>query len=187
MGKILLIIKKIFSFIIDIILGNKGFIMLIAFIIFVRFYVVSIDTVNGPSMAPTLNDQEVVILDTKFYKLTKLDRFDIIVFDNDDSEDQQLLVKRIVGLPGETVEMRNNELYINGEKLECEDYIQEFNDKTFDFKTGVIPENHYFVLGDNRAISLDSRRDEVGFVSLESIDGRVVFRQEPLSEIGFIK
>ncbi|MFV0424784.1 MAG: signal peptidase I [Bacilli bacterium] len=181
-------IKKILKGIFKLIYGNLGFIIILGIIVVFRLYFVEIDSVVGTSMEPTLYNEDVVMVDTKIYKFTGLDRFDIIVFDNDDSEEEEYLVKRIIGLPGEVVEIKDGELLIDNKVIEVDENIMEFNQVTNNFNSGVIPEGHFFVLGDNRVVSLDSRSVEyVGFVSEETISGKVVFRQRPVKNMGFVK
>ncbi len=108
--------------------------------------------VNGSSMYPTLENKEIGY-SFIFTKNININRFDIAVLKVDDSEDNKLLVKRVIGLPNETVEYKDNKLYINGE------YIEEtFLDNTYteDFKI-VLKDDEYFCLGDNRTNSKDSR------------------------------
>ena len=105
------------------------------------------------------------------------ERFDIVVFDYGDSK----LVKRIIGLPGETIEYKNGELYINNQKVD-----DPFANKTKDFKLSdlnleVIPENTYFVLGDNRTNSSDSRI--IGPISKDSINGTASFSLWPFGSV----
>ena len=110
--------------------------------------------------------------------INQYERFDIVVFDYNNSK----LVKRIIGLPGETVEYRSGILYINGNQID-----DPFASKTKDFKLSnlgidVIPEGYYFVMGDNRNNSSDSRI--IGPISKDSIEGVTTFSLWP---IGFIK
>lgn len=183
--------KSILQRIFEVILNNKFFIITVVVILLFRFYFIAIDIVVGESMDPTLRDEDIVIVDSQFYKINKLDRYDIIVFEhgetnNNGKSQERFLVKRIIGLPGETVSVKSGKLYINGKEMKNE-VTDPFNTSTYDFESEVVPENHYFVLGDNRAVSLDSRSSQVGFVSEEAIRGQVIFRQKPLSEIGFVK
>ena len=103
--------------------------------------------------------------------------------------DTKYLVKRIVGLPGEKVDLRNGDLYINDRLVE-EDYIENDNNVDFSLSSlgyNVIPQDMYFVLGDNRADSLDSRDQNVGLVSKEDIIGKVRIRLWPINQMKFIK
>ncbi len=99
-------------------------------------------------MFKTLHDGDIMILNIIGYRFSDVERFDIVVVDEGD----EYLIKRVIGLPGETIEYRDNQLYVNGKKVK-ENYSSE---KTDDFKVKVSKDS-YFVLGDNRTNSLDSR------------------------------
>ncbi|MBC1937452.1 signal peptidase I [Listeria grandensis] len=138
-----------------IIISSALSIILLAFI--VHQYLASFILIDGESMSPSLKNGEVKVL----YKMNidNIERFDVIVFKSSDSPD--LIVKRVVGLPGDFVDYRNNSLFINNTLVE-EPFLSNLADSdpnylTQDFKTNKISENHYFVLGDNRQISDDSR------------------------------
>ncbi len=164
--------------------SNFFFILILVAIVVIRTYVISIEEIIGESMEPALQDGDLVITDNKLYKLTGINRFDIIVFDIPRNDEEFLYVKRVIGLPGETVEIKGGVLYINGEELEVDEDMAELNGLTYGFESGVIPEGSYFVLGDNRPVSLDSRYPEVGFVSEDIILGHVFFRHRPLNKFG---
>jgi signal peptidase I len=140
--------------------------------------------VDGSSMADTLHDGEHLYVEKLSYRFDALDRFDIIVFYPYGRDNEEYYVKRIIGLPGETVQIIDGRIYINGELLE-EHYGKE---PIFDGGRAVEPvtlgEDEYFVMGDNRNISKDSRSMEVGNVKKENIGGRAIFRIRPLSRFG---
>lgn len=164
----------------------------IGFIIFVfiRTFLFSNYEVEGSSMVPTLNDGNRLIVNKISYQIGELERYDVIVFHANEKEDY---VKRIIGLPGDQIEYRDDHLYINGELLE-EPFLEEFRDHakgmtlTEDFTlselTGVetVPDGMLFVLGDNRRGSTDSR--EIGFISTDQVVGKVNLRYWPLDHVG---
>ncbi len=117
----------------------------------VKIYVFTPVVVDGESMYPTLQDQDIMILNKVAYRLNDVNRFDIVVL----LEDEEYLVKRIIGLPGETIEYSNNELIVNGKVVE-ENFLNE-DTETYDFGSITLGENEYFVCGDNRTYSRDSR------------------------------
>lgn len=141
-------------------------------------------------MAPTYSDSDKVWTN----KLSTPERFDCITFYS--PRDNKHIIKRIIGLPGDTVEMINDQLFINQKPIE-EPYLDEFKQSltdslplTDDFSletlsgglATTVPENQYFVLGDNRRTADDSRY--FGFVDQQTITGIVYFRYYPLNKIG---
>lgn len=141
------------------------YVVITLIVLFVRMYIVSPVRVDGNSMHPTLKNREFLLL-TKFDK--SYDRFDIVVL----KYGKQKLVKRIIGLPGEHVEYKNNKLYVNGKVMEEKFKLFETDD--FNIKElgyDVIPDNHYFVVGDNRGASLDSRK--IGLIYDKNIEGTI--------------
>lgn len=136
-------------------------------VILIRSFIVTPVIVSGTSMDSTLKDGEILLLN-KFDK--KYDRYDIVVFDYEDSK----LVKRIIGLPGETVEYKDGVLYINGKETE-----DLFASITRDYKLDVtIPDGYYFVMGDNRNNSSDSRI--IGLINEKLINGTTTISLWPI-------
>lgn len=173
--------KEIYSWI-----KALAFALIIA--VLVRNFLFSPTVVLGESMSPTFEDNNLVLVN----KISDIQRFDIIVFDAPDAN--SYYIKRVIGLPGDTVEVRDDILYIDGKAME-EPYLKEskeqselFGKFTADFTlqelTGEthVPEGKIFVLGDNRINSKDSR--SFGFIPKESIIGEVKFRFHPLYDIG---
>lgn len=115
-------------------------------------------SISGNSMYPTLKDKQVV----RISKVKEINRFDIVIAKKTDN---YLIVKRVIGLPNEKIEYKNNHLYINDEPV-TEDFIDLYTVKTEDF-TYVLEEDEYFLLGDNREYSTDSR--EYGAFEKEKI------------------
>ena len=141
-------------------------------------------TVKGESMENTYHDNDRVIIS----KLSKIERFDVVVFESPVEDDHY--IKRVIGLPGDHVEVKNDELFINGKKYDepyesdhVKDYKADGLNFTEDFKmedvTGekVVPEDSYFVLGDNRQNSSDGR--DYGFIKKSAISGVVAFKFFP--------
>lgn len=158
----------------------KTMVFFLSIIILFRMFVFANFEVSGESMANNFHDGEKLIVSKLDYKFIKPERFDVIIFKANEKQD---FIKRVIGLPGEKVEYKNNLLYINDQPIE-ESYLEQ---NTYDFKLGDIlqydkvPKNHVFVLGDNRTNSLDSRSKEVGFVSYDQIIGKVKMRYLPFN------
>ncbi len=151
---------------------------------FVPKYVLQRTIVDGRSMMNTLNDGENLLVEKVSYRFSDPGRFDVIVFYPHGRDSADYYIKRIIGLPGETVQIKGKDIYIDGEKLEenfGKDHITEPGMAEDPIKLG---EDEFFVLGDNRTVSEDSRYEEVGPVKRENIEGRAVLRIYPLSEFG---
>ena len=153
---------------------------------FVPKYVVQRTKVDGTSMENTLMDKDNLIVEKVSYRFSDPKRFDIIVFFPFGRENEEYYVKSIIGLPGETIQIVGDDIYINGELLQ-ENYGKDpMTYAGIAEEPVVLGEDEYFVLGDNRSISKDSRYDEVGPVKRDSIEGRVVLRIYPLESFGLI-
>ena len=141
--------------------------------------------VNGVSMQPTLSDGDNLIVDKLSYRFRDPDRFYIIVFPQGDG---RYFIKRIIGLPGENVRIdEDGSIYIDGEKL-SESYGKEVIQDPGLAKDGIeLGADEYFVLGDNRNDSMDSRMAEVGRIAGDRIMGRAWLRIYPFDQIGFLK
>ncbi len=156
------------------------FFIIIFVLLFLMVYVVSITQVVGDSMSPTLDNQEVLILNKAKYRFTDVKRGDIIAFTY---EDTKYLIKRVIGLPGDHISIIDNKVYING-RYYAEDYLKDVDTPDFDLQDlgyNEVPEGMYFVLGDNRDNSLDSRK--IGLVSKEDIIGEIALRMWPITKI----
>lgn len=142
--------------------------------------------VIGPSMEPTFEDKTVVIVEKVSYFFNKPQRNDIVVAKTSLPLNRFInksVIKRIVGLPGDTIEVVDGAVVVNGEPIE-EPYIKDgYTDGSF---SGTVPEGQYFIMGDNRLNSNDSRKDAIGYVPLKDIKGKVYFRIFPIDSFGFI-
>ncbi|MBR1717964.1 MAG: signal peptidase I [Bacilli bacterium] len=146
------------------------YVVIILAVILFRLFIATPVRVDGDSMNPTLKNNQILLLNKmdKNYK-----RFDVVVFNHNGNK----LVKRIIGLPGDKVTYNNDLLYINDKLIE-ENYTRK---KTDDFISDTVPVDMYFVLGDNRSNSLDSRY--IGFVLKKDIEGTVNFSIIPPKKI----
>jgi signal peptidase I len=153
---------------------------------FVPKYVVQRTVVSGTSMENTLQDEDNLIVEKVSYRFSDPKRFDIIVFYPFGRENEEYYVKRIIGLPGETIQIIGDDIYINGELLE-ENYGKDPMTNSGIAETPLtLADDEYFVLGDNRKISQDSRYEEVGPVKRDLIEGKVVLRIYPFDKFGLV-
>ena len=143
--------------------------------------------VSGHSMEPTLQHGDNLIVDKISYRFREPERYEIIVFPYQYKENTYY-IKRIIGLPGETVEIIDGEVYINGELLADEHYGKEVMlDPGIAAESITLGDDEYFVLGDNRNHSSDSRDPSVGVLHRKDLIGRAWVRIWPFSDIGFIR
>ena len=157
-------------------------VLLISFLI-VR-YVGQRTEVIGSSMVPTLEDGNQLITDKITYHFREPERFDIVVFPH--APVNEFYIKRIIGMPGETVEIADDgTIYINGEVLEENYGYGETRPQEMSGPV-VLGDSEYFVLGDNREISLDSRYREVGNIPRSIIIGRAWLRLYPFDQFGLL-
>ena len=166
-----------------------GTVLYIAVVAFVCFLIITFvgqrTTVSGQSMEPLLHDGDNLILDKLTYHFRDPERFDVVVFDQTESDHY---IKRIIGLLGETVQIIDGYVYINGERLEDDVYGKEVMLQPMRAADPItLGEDEYFVLGDNRNYSRDSRDPGVGNVKRSQILGRAWLRFWPLNQIEFIK
>ena len=159
---------------------------LVACITFLIIHFVGQRTVvNGVSMQPTLSDGDNLIVDKLSYRFHDPERFDIIVFPFQ-FQDNTYYIKRIIGLPGETVEIRDGHIYIDGSSEPLED-VETKEYMVGNYGPYTVPEGCYFVMGDNRNDSKDSRYWINPYVSKDKILGKAVFRYWPITEMKTIK
>lgn len=170
------------------IIGTIAYVAVICLVVFLVLRFVGQRTVvNGHSMDPTLANQENLIMDKLSYHFTDPKRFDIVIFPGpEEGGEHPYYIKRVIGLPGETVQIIDGKVYINGEELTDDvygitDYIEEPGIAAEPLTLG---EDEYFCLGDNRPVSYDSRYEAVGPVHRSEIIGKEWIRIWPLSKFG---
>ncbi|HKM21889.1 MAG TPA: signal peptidase I [Lachnospiraceae bacterium] len=172
------ILKKVLSFglFVLIVLGVTFFIVT---------YVTHRSRVHTSSMEATLYDGDNIMMDTISYRFHEPERFDIVSFPYE-ADPNEYLIKRIIGLPGEKVQIKEGKIFINDEEL-AESYglevIQSGGRADIPVQLGT---DEYFVMGDNRNDSLDSRMEEVGNIKREDIGGKAWLRIWPLKSFGLL-
>lgn len=140
------------------------------------------------SMYPTISPYSYLIVNKVPYIFNMPEHGEIIVFSSNVATaggEGKRLIKRVIGLGGDLIEIRDGYVYRNGEKLE-EEYLSE-KGESGEMEPVTVLENHVFVMGDNRPVSLDSRDSAIGQVSVEDILGRADFRLFPFKQIGALK
>lgn len=168
----------------------KGWIkdILIACIIaFVIMQFIKPTIVKESSMQPTLYANNYIFLSKQAYTFGEPERGDIIVFHTNlttPDGQEKLLIKRVIGLPGDVVTIAEGKVYINEEEL-TEPYIMEQGTAGY-VDHLKIPDDSLFVMGDNRRVSIDSRTDTVGCVKIDQVVGKAFFRLYPFNEIGLL-
>ena len=167
------------------------YIIIVVVVILIRTYLVTPVIVFGDSMYPTLKENEVLLLSKITYRVSNIKRFDVVVINvNKDlptgKKIKTKIIKRVIGLPGEYVEYKNNILYIDGKELK-----NDYNFETKDFSLEdisiykKIPKDKYLVLGDNRSVSADSR--SIGLIDKKDISGMAIFRIWPITRLSKVK
>ncbi|RSD28043.1 signal peptidase I [Mesobacillus subterraneus] len=172
---------------------TKALLIAVVLAAVIRYFLFAPIVVDGLSMMPTLHDQDRMIVNKLSYKVGEPERFDIIVFHAPENKDY---IKRVIGLPGDTVEYKNDTLYVNGKAYE-EPYLEEYKKQvidgpltdpfTLEEKIGrkTVPESHLFVMGDNRRFSKDSRH--IGTVPFDEVLGKTSIIYWPINDIRTIE
>ena len=150
----------------------------VALAMFIRTFIVELYVVDGPSMRPTLESEQRLVVNKFIYRFHPPEKGDVLVFQypRDPSRD---FIKRVIAVPGDTIEIREGRVLVNDQLL-TEDYILE---KTrSEYPKATVPEGHIFVMGDNRNNSEDSRFADVGFVPYDLIKGKALLVFWPISQ-----
>jgi len=150
--------------------------------------------VDGPSMLPTLHDEDQLIVNKIIYHVREPERFEVVVFHASAQKD---FIKRVIGLPGEHIEVKDDILYVDGEAVEepflndQKEHMKSYQTLTNDFTLeelpggyNVVPDGHVLVLGDNRTNSTDSRM--IGVIPIDEIVGKAMFIYLPLNRIQIV-
>jgi len=158
---------------------SKVVIISLAIIIPVRYFLIQPFYVKGASMEPNFHNLEYLIIDEITYRFDDPQRGDVVVLRNPDLQ-SQFFIKRVIGLPGETIEIKDRSVYINDEKLDESQYL-DVSVETFGKQKVQLGDDQYFVMGDNRNESKDSR--VIGPIEPDSIIGRTWLRAWPLNRL----
>ncbi len=159
-------------------------VVVVAFACYLVYAVGSRVEVSGSSMSPVLSSGDVVLINRIVYDLGTPARYDIAVFEKENSSYN---MKRIIGLPGETVQIRNNLVYIDGKPLDTDDILGQATIAGIAEYPIELGEDEYFLLGDNRESSEDSRFAGIGTIKREQLTGKVWFKFQPIEEFGLIQ
>ena len=148
------------------------YVLIVIFVVLLRTFIITPVRVDGASMDNTLKDGQVLLL----YKLAKVNRYDIVVVDEENID--EVIIKRVYGMPGDTIEINHNSIYINGKVIDDQYGVG----KTSDYAEITLKGDEYFVLGDNRAVSIDSRR--LGPIPRKDILGKAKLVIFPFNRFG---
>lgn len=168
----------------------KLMIIALAIVLPIRMFVVAPFIVDGDSMTPNYHNGEYLLVDEISYRFQQPQRGDVVVFHPPDTP-SVFYIKRIIGLPGDTVELKNGKITISnaqtpeGYFLSESEYLSGDSAALAEFSKGTLKENEYYVLGDNRNNSRDSRR--IGPITNEHIKGKVILRVFPFKAFTFIQ
>ena len=151
------------------------YVVIVVVVVLIRTFIITPVRVDGDSMKNTLKNGDILLL----YKLSSINRFDIIVLDEE--KDNEKIIKRVIGMPGETIAIKKGKIYINDKVIDDEYAYGE----TSDYNKVTLRDNEYFILGDNRLISKDSRY--FGPIKENEIKRKIVFRLFPFTKIGTVQ
>ncbi len=144
-------------------------------------------TMIGQSMDPALSNQDVVLINKRAYTFDDPQRYDIVAFKLKDETESYFNIKRIIALPGETIQIKNGHIFINGNVLNDLPFDDLIMTEGLAIDEITLKEDEYFLMGDNCNNSEDSRYVNIGNVSKKEMSGKVVFRLSPREQFGFIK
>lgn len=174
------LVKEVLTWVVEI-----AIVLIIAFV-FV-YFIGHRTTVVGQSMNPSLENGEGILVNRFVYKVTDPKPNDVIVFLPNGNEKSHYYIKRVIAVPGDTVQIKNGAVYVNGELFDEKVDTAAIAEAGIASEEITVGEDEYFVLGDNRNSSEDSRYANIGNVKKEYIVGKAWFRVSPFRKIGFIK
>lgn len=145
--------------------------------------------VKESSMEPNFEENDYLFVNKQAYGIfgSNPKKGDVVVFHSNlttGDGNEKLLIKRVIGVPGDTITINDGKVYVNNKKIDDSYTKERFTNG--DIEDLIVPEDEYFVMGDNRRVSIDSRSPDVGFVAKKQIIGKVFFRLMPFSKMGFI-
>lgn len=158
----------------------KSILIAVILAVIIRFFILEVFLVDGSSMLPTLRDRERLIVNKFQYHFREPQPGDVLIFSFSDERD---FIKRVIGVPGDEITVEDGQVFVNGVPLD-EEYIAEGTRGQYGPVT--VPEGFYFVMGDNRNNSMDSRDPAVGFISSEKIKGKAFLVFWPVENIRLI-
>ena len=173
------IVKEVITWIVEILI-----VLAIAFV-FVC-YIGLRTSVVGQSMSPTLENRQEILVNRFIYSITNPKPNDIVVFLPNGNEKSHYYVKRVIAVPGDKVQIKDGAVYVNGELFDEKAETAAILDAQLAAEEIELGEDEYFVLGDNRAVSMDSRIEAIGCVQEDQIVGKVAFRAWPLARMGIM-
>ncbi|WP_455715041.1 signal peptidase I [Anaerosporobacter sp.] len=174
-------VKKRKKIIKEIIIWTVEIIAVILLAYFLVKYAVEKTTVVSESMETTLQEGDKLIINKLAYRFSKPERFDVIVFKQSGREHSYYNIKRIIGLPGETVQIKDGVVYINDEPIKEKSVVEAINNPGLASEPITLEDKEYFVLGDNRNLSEDSRFANIGNVVFDDIIGKAWIRLKPFN------
>ncbi len=175
---------------------NRSFyikaVIILAVIICLRFFVIGTVYVKGSSMEPNYHHGDVVLINRLACTFGTLEHEDVVVCRITQGNQSEQIIKRIIGLPGDVIELKYDDrgdcrIWRNGELLEEEYILEEMEQMGGLEYPYTVEEDHYFVLGDNRNVSSDSRESSIGTIAKRDLMGKVVLRLYPLDSFGTVR
>lgn len=165
---------------------SEIFLTIAAVVILVSFFGFRVSVV-GPSVSPTLENGEKILVNRFIYKLFDPKQNDLVVFLPNGNEKSHYYIKRVIGVPGDTVQIKDGAVYVNGEALVEQVNVSAIENALLAEEEITVGEDEYFLLGDNRNNSEDSRYASIGNVKKEHIVGKPWLIISPFDRVGFLK